>query len=239
MKSINLLYTVLIASLIMGCDDTEDYFTKQNNDPFISFTYSPQEDRVILDSVKLSKNGQGYRTTMTVNDTEDRLFDVFYESRSGDGYMVSSGRLTPSTLYPTSELRKGTYTYDIEYRPDDLGFHELEFIAQDVFLETDTITLQLRVFDNLKPVARLNIRPTRVVDRYEYTIDASESFDQDELYGGNIVLYRFNINSKIIELEEPSFRYVFSGENIFELGLRVLDNDGVWSDTYEEIIAID
>tara|TARA_B100000609_G_C17123880_1_gene386479 strand:+ start:181 stop:837 length:657 start_codon:yes stop_codon:yes gene_type:complete len=211
-----------------------------NERPTANFTFLENDISSVSDSVKffssLSKNN--YNQDVTISDPEGNLKDVFFKISSGSGKVFSNGINTKRQLSINNSL--GTdEIYSFNYRPEQLGYHEIQIFAQDELDEYDTLTIKLTVFENLSPVAALSVKPTRVVSRYEYTIDGSGSYDRDAKFGGEIVLYRFGINSQEIDLKKPKFPYVFGGEQIVNISLRVQDSNGQWSDPIEGLYSID
>ncbi len=219
--------------LSISCDTTEDFLLKVNSTPTINFTFLDREVRYLEDSVKITTQ-LSYPQSFTV--TDNNLAGVFFQVIGGQGQVVSIATLTDSELRlkdPVSGI------YDFAYKPLGLGTHEIVVRAKDKFNETDSLILKLTAFQNIPPVAFLEIKPNRVVSKYEYTIDASQSYDRDEKFGGRVAYYEFRINSQLIELREPSFRFIFGGEDIVAISVRVKDNDGEWSEKYEELFLID
>lgn len=223
----------------MGCDDTEDFFLKENDKPTATFTFLKNAITHVYDSVKLTASGTGrrYQQAITVQDDNNNLKGVFFSIESGKGYVFSNGFQRSQLQVTTSGAVNGIYEFI--YQPQELGYHEIRILAVDDFFEADTLTISLNVFNNMKPVAKFNVKPSRVVSRYEYTIDGSESFDRDARFGGEIKQYQYQINSTIIELEKPKFSYVFGSEQIVSISLRVKDSDDEWSEVAANIFSID
>ncbi|MAX26514.1 MAG: hypothetical protein CMJ19_18630 [Phycisphaeraceae bacterium] len=234
------LVIILVFTLLTSCDDTMTQLQRINERPTANFTFLENDISSVSDSVKffssLSKNN--YNQDVTISDPEGNLKDVFFKISSGSGKVFSNGINTKRQLSINNSL--GTdEIYSFNYRPEQLGYHEIQIFAQDELDEYDTLTIKLTVFENLSPVAALSVKPTRVVSRYEYTIDGSGSYDRDAKFGGEIVLYRFGINSQEIDLKKPKFPYVFGGEQIVNISLRVQDSNGQWSDPIEGLYSID
>ena len=234
------LVIILVFTLLTSCDDTMTQLQRINERPTANFTFLENDISSVSDSVKffssLSKNN--YNQDVTISDPEGNLKDVFFKISSGSGKVFSNGINTKRQLSINNSL--GTdEIYSFNYRPEQLGYHEIQIFAQDELDEYDTLTIKLTVFENLSPVAALSVKPTRVVSRYEYTIDGSGSYDRDAKFGGEIVLYRFSINSQEIDLKKPKFPYVFGGEQIVNISLRVQDSNGQWSDPIEGLYSID
>lgn len=234
------LVIILVITLYTSCDDTMTQLQRINERPTANFTFLENDISSVSDSVKffssLSKNN--YNQDVTISDPEGNLKEVFFRISSGSGKVFSNGINTKRQLSINNSL--GTdEIYSFNYRPEQLGYHEIQLFAQDELDEYDTLTIKLTVFENLSPVAALTVKPTRVVSRYEYTIDGSGSYDRDAKFGGEIVLYRFSINSQEIDLKKPKFPYVFGGEQIVNISLRVQDSNGQWSDPIEGLYSID
>ena len=233
MKTLKLIS--VLAVLLTACDSTYEDLHKINRDPRITFTYLSNELTSTLDSVKNSSRLKTpYDQYFTVEDDDNNLVEVYYKVRSGTGNVFSNGNYTNRTLSKNSNG-----IYHLQYRPKGLGYHQIEVYALDQLNGETKVTIDLISFDNIKPVARLDVTPKRLLGKYEYRINGSESFDVDGIYGGAIELYQFNINSQVIELRQPELSYVFGGEDIYSIGLRVMDNDGVWSERTEQLYSID
>lgn len=234
------IYIIWAAWILASCDDTMTQLQRKNERPTANFTFLENDITTVRDSVKFlpvfSKNN--YNQDVTITDPEGNLKEVFFKISSGSGKVFSNGFNTKRELSVNTSL--GTdEIYSFNYRPEQLGYHEIQIFAQDQLDEFDTLTIQLTVFENLPPVASLSVKPTRVVSRYEYTIDGTDSYDKDAKFGGEIVLYRFSINSQEIDLKKPKFPYVFGGEQIVNISLRVQDSNGQWSDPVEGLYSID
>jgi len=234
----NTLLVVLSMWLLGSCDDTEESLLRINVRPEINYTFLENTISTFSDSVKVSRGSsrRSYEQNVTVKDVDDNLLAVYYIVTSGQGSVNTNGVFTRDLL---QESGTGRGIYSFVYRPRAIGFHEVEIYAEDTFREMDTVILKLVAFDNLPPVAKVNVTPIRIISEFEYTIDGSQSFDSDSDFGGEVVEWEFNINSQVITLENPSFRFVFGEEQIVTIGLKVKDNDGVWSEKVEGIFSID
>ncbi len=233
-------FGVFMLSLILSCDDTLEQLQEDNEAPVVTFTYLENNISILNDSIKffsnLSKNN--YEQDITVTDAEGNLREVYYKVTSGSGRVITADGITQSILQPALGQGSGGI-YSFTYQPSELGYHEVLVYARDLLDEYDTLQMRLTVFDNLPPKAALDVNPSRVVSKYEYIIDGSGSIDGDARFGGEIELYRFTINSQVIDLEEPSFPYVFGGEQIVNIRLKVQDSNGVWSEEVGGVYSID
>lgn len=230
--------TILLL-ILFSCDDSLDQLQKENQSPEAFFTYLENDVTVIFDSVKFSSTTKKrYSQDVTVSDSEGNLKEIFFIITSGSGKVYSTAGRTERLLTVDPSLGVNNI-YKFSYEPEQLGYHEIKIFARDNLDEFDTLIVKLTVFENLPPVAKLTVKPTRVVSKYEYTIDGTQSFDKDAKYGGEIALYRFNINSLIIDTKSPKFPYVFGGEQIVNIGLKVQDSNGEWSNIVEQLYSID
>ena len=238
MKRTILCTSVIYFLVIAGCDTTEDFLESKNERPEITFTFIENDVTVLRDSIKSSSaiGAARYRVSVTVKDPEDNLDNVFFDLVSGAGFVRNDGEIVGRNLV-ASNPRQGIYEF--QFTPNGLGFHEIDVIAADEFFETDTVTIQLTAFKNLAPKANLEIRQVGILSRFEYILDATNSKDMDEEFGGGISKYEFLVNAQVIEREEPELQFIFSKEGVVVLGLRVRDNDGVWSERIEEVTFID
>ena len=74
--------------------------------------------------------------------------------------------------------------------------------------------------------ARLEISELKLDSNFEYLLDASKSYDQDEDYGGKIVKYRFTINNtKEIVTSKSAIPVIFPGKGNYSISVVVEDND--------------
>lgn len=224
--------------MVCSCDSTEEWFEEEVNDaPTISFTFLDNEITELNDSIKFSKNiRQLYEIDVTVKDPQFNVDFVFFDLVSGEGSVFTQGLFTRAFLRPTNEIQG---KYNLTFQASDLGIHKMNIVARDTFEESDSVSVRLTAFENLPPVAKLEIRLVGILSKYEYILDASDSFDRDEKYGGNIVEYEYTINSQVISREEDKISHIFSKEGVVVLALRVKDSDGVWSQPFETVQNID
>ena len=229
---------LLIIGLLVfvSCDTTEDWFVEEVNDqPRISFTFLDNDIENVVDSIKYSNRiRESYFVNVTVKDPEFNIDFVYFDLISGQGDVVSGGNYTNAFIDPEDEVQ-GKYSF--EFRANGLGIHEILIIAQDTFGESDSVSVKLTAFDNLAPVAKLDAKLVGILSRLEYVLDASNSYDRDSGFGGEIVEYEYSINSQVIirGKEEERLTHIFSEEGVAVLSLRVKDNDGIWSERFETI----
>lgn len=224
--------------LAIGCDTTDDYIERMNTDPELYFVSSndtlPEGEegeiktKVLRDSLKL-KNGYAFQLTVedkNENLTYARLRDYIYES----GFLVVDTTVVDQDL----GIKRG-HAKEFFYHAYEEGNHNIVIVAEDEFLKTDQVSLELTVFDNLPPKSEFTL--TRVNDLV-YEVDASASFDQDEEHGGEIEEYIFIVEGRTVKSYKPIFHYSFSEAGKFTIALTTVDNDGASSEAKMKFIEV-
>jgi hypothetical protein len=215
-----LMLIMLQLLIISSCSKSTDHYKEQVNvapilkvkGPFDTEFYETKS----LDSVKLSQIE--YPLLFKIED-EEKLNFVDVES-------------TVDCLVDTSV---------ISFLPQQEGVVTITLKTFDSFLSEDTLGFKLCCFKNLQPIAGLRIyNPADYKTPLQKTFDASESFDRDEKYGGEIILYRFLIEGFPfpIETEKSKIDHVFAKNGSYEIGVSVMDNDSTWSEIVFENIMI-
>lgn len=212
---------------LLGCGGITEALEGLNDAPSINFLVTEDGSTVLYDSIKVSlKTGQEfYDFEVSVYDVNENLSRVYYEKVSGLGEMYKDGN-----LLPTNNIGFEDNTIKFSYRPDNAGLHEIRLRVEDTFGQSNGATIQLVAFENLPPVANLRVQKLAQKDEFEYRLRADESFDRDSKYGGQIALYEFTINDVIYEMVANEKKHIFPESDVYEIFLRVKDNDGVWSE---------
>lgn len=197
--------------LLISCDEPKDYFYSNNSAPEVLLKtaagYSPE----LSDLHKLSP-GENYRCIFKYTD------DQGYESLEVDFISGSGSWQSEDSLF--------------YYLPDTTGQHNLILHFSDPYAKQTSCKISLDVFWNLKPVAAFEYSISNKI----LTIDASESYDQDEEFGGRIVDYKFVLDGNKFYLQTPEFIQNIDTEIIHIIKLQVRDNDGEWSSLVSDII---
>ncbi len=70
-----------------------------------------------------------------------------------------------------------------------------------------------------------------------FLFDSSQSYDQDKKYGGKILLYRYTIDSKVIETSKPEILLVLDkNTSSYTISLQVMDNNNAWSEPVSQTV---
>ena len=213
-RIITILSAGILAFLLSSCDPPKDYFLTINCDPVVELKTGTGYFPELSDQHKLSL-GRNYSCIFRyIDDQEAYTLDT--RSISGSG----SCEVVDSTFY---------------YLPDTTGQHFIELVFTDPYGGKATCKINLDVFWNYPPVAFF----TYSTENGILSVDASESFDQDQEYGGYIIKYKFFLDGNEYPLNNPFFTQNIDPEIIHILKLQVQDNDGEWSGMVSDIITVE
>lgn len=203
---------ILFAALTMcSCHESYDPFEGDNRVPEIRIR-SPYQSRYSIFTEDSVKVGHDYELAVSILD---------------------EGRVEVSSQCTNPDW---TSTYDGEtFRVSPSGVGEADIIvsATDVYLESISARIHLTCFDNIGPVAKATCDVIAILTPYERRINASESFDPDQKYGGGIEAYEFTIGGIQTAINDDGYLYhVFPETGKYRIKVRVRDNDGVWSEQF-------
>jgi len=209
MKTLNILLSIVLGLSVFSCDNREDPYSDLNNAPQVKVMRLTDKEASIsvTDSVKL---GMDYSLKYILND-EENLNLTIEKSIAQDIVSLSNGNIV------ISGVTEGTRNIKIK--------------AEDSFGKTGEANIELYCFHNLRPVCKGIVSKTGVLSENEVEINLSESFDQDNRWGGKVVTYEYKIqNNYIARNYLSSIKYIFESKGQKKIMVRVQDNDGDWSD---------
>ncbi len=233
---VQIILAFALTSLVPSClriNNIEDL----NSSPILVLDGIDSLD-VIMDSVKISEANPYpyYDIKLTLKDVDDNISTVEYHLTVGGGNL----------FYQGSRIEEGSFSPDkggfmsLKYEPLVVGEHELIFKVKDVFDLEDTGTLRLLSFGNIPPVAQLTLtKPDVQHDPLEYIIDASGSYDPDARFGGGIAEYEYVFLGREVSLNKSSITVIFPEGGMYEISIRVVDNDVEWSEWLTESFLIE
>lgn len=207
-----------------------DQIEQMNSQPIILIN---GQKSMIRDSMKLTNDGRQYQVKIRVEDPDFNQKSISFEILSGQGNVFQNG-------ISTNEIQLDKFeNLSLSYGPNRTGTHILSFHADDAFEQSSSNNLELFVFDNFLPIARFElVKPAIQHDPLEYRIDASHSYDQDEKFGGGIILFNYTFLGKSVELTSEKIGVIFPEAGIYDIGLRVQDSDNGWSNTTIKSVQI-
>lgn len=233
-----LILSVLIISILIGCDDRFEFLEGVNTPPQLSIRNQniPSTDpSLLIDGVKVSlkNNNLPYTFQLSASDRETNITAISYRFVAGNGSLSQEG----TSLSGSINLVAGEAT--VMFEPQDVGRVVIEFFVEDDFQKRAMVKADLTVFLNLPPVAKFKFEFAGTHGPYEFKLDASESFDQDQGQGGEIKIYHFIINDTYeITTTQPVVTHSFEGPGPEhrDVKLEVIDNDGERSEQFALVV---
>lgn len=203
--------------IFSGCDNREDFFSEVNKAPSLTILVNnlPIGDN-FADSIKL---GYGYPVKCQISDDSDKNLSPF---------LAKSSLL--DFAYNYNEVTK-------EFRLDGMkeGVASAIICVKDSYGALVSKELVFTFFTNIPPVARFSV--DYVAER-EIDVNASSSFDRDARFGGNVVLFEYDLNGYKFTSYSPIVRYRFPSSGTKVIRLRVKDNSNVFSDVFSKTIVL-
>lgn len=231
----NFLYILLLSITIYSCDDRDKFIEGLDVAPNMSYTNGT---KFLTDSIKLSlKNSQvKYTTSVNISDNDNNLKNITYKIQSNSGKVYIDDELKTSSEFTVTKP-----VFKFSYEPKQIGYERITLTAIDKLDKASTILLELYGFNNLPPKAVFtasDVTKLGVLDNFEYLIDASKCYDQDQKFGGAVIQYKYKINSEEYIINKNQLRTIFPKEGSYNIEVSVLDNDGTWSQAKSAIVDI-
>ena len=231
---------IVIIALMLGvlsCEDrsTKSFIESLNDPPKINFA-NGVEVPILSDSLKVGIGGGRpfYRINLQVTDGNSNLNRVEYSQLAGLGTLFQDR----DTIFD-SNIDINADILEFDYYPRTLGLHEFVIEAIDNFEESNSVRVQITAFDNLPPVAKFNVQRIGQLSRYQYRIDATESFDRDSRFGGRVSEYEYSVVGKIFKVFDSRLEFIFPDAGVYIVSVRVMDNDRTFSAPVELTIEVD
>lgn len=226
---------------VMACSNTFDFIERALEGPKLFF----KSDVVDLkDSVKVYfKSPPDDRASYSFSITPDKagaLLDISVTVEGGAGILKAgnafvvlipdNGKLTGFFKGVKGEEQSLSFTPETE---DEIQYRILFASRSTTGLvsKKNISTLILKTYKNLTPLAKFTLTP-EAGSKFDYTLDASASLDQDQTYGGKIVVYQYTIicpnpsYSHTFQVSDAKIKYSFPSKGAFMVTLKANDNDG-------------
>ncbi len=212
-----LTLVILMLLFVSSCDNRSDYFIDVNQKPLLSIYKDGVEikEGPIVDSIKI---GNPYGLQYHINDEENLALNNTQEQGVNE-VIIKNENVTINGL--------------------NEGMSRIRLWTKDSFGTTGEYQVNLTVFRNLIPVAKMITTKIAVSSPNEYEIDASASFDGDKRFGGSIVEYEYTLQNYVITTPLSKIRYIFGSVGQKKISLRVKDNSGDYSKTIYEYIVLE
>ena len=227
------------ALLSTACDNSADFLGGVNQSPTITLYNLNESGNIIEDSIKLS--GEVglffYEVGVKVNDVNGNINVVNIDSASNRPTLLVQGDsiLIDSDLV---EINQSGDSVILQIALFNIGQNDIEITVIDDFEQRSVANLTLQVFENLPPVARVDVLESELSNELR-TIDLSESYDTDQDFGGAVIIYNYRLNGSEFSIGESSLNYSFPGTGVYPVEVFVMDNNLEASTTLSFNIIID
>lgn len=231
MKNRFLKFCLLCLLSAIGCDNRDETFLELDTAPIVKFEKQhsiENEVPVLFDSLKISKSNPAgvYVFRLLLQDEENNISHLSYAMESGIGQLEYSG----VPVVGNTSISGDRQRVELRYLPTS-SLSTLIITIHDEIGKFATAKLELRTFENIAPIAELSVNELKVNNPYEYLIDASDSRDGDEDFGGKILKYRYSINDvKEFNEQDSSVPFIFPGPGTYLVTVVVEDNDNATSE---------
>jgi hypothetical protein len=216
MKNITLI--IITAIVFFSCDRRESSIYEDFSVPVLKIgQYENQtaDKSYIQDTIK---KGRSYFFKYSID--KDYIID----------YTVEGGKAEINLLSGICEIYPDT-VYN--------GIIKLILSVEDELQNKTTAECEIVVLENQPPVVIEKITKLDNLSPYEIQVDLSESYDQDERFGGEVkeYWYSFSANYILEDQKREVIRYIYGSPGQKKITVKCKDNDGAWSE--EKVIYID
>ena len=238
MKAVIYIIGISLFLILISCDDSFDALNEVNSAPEISFSPDKALEQ-LSDSVKVSpKVGTlAYSGQLYFNDKEDGVNAMQFTFTKKEGVFYIDGvKLEENVPYITGNIDNADYTIELT---TGLGLYQIKISVIDNLGSEKQATLDLVAYANLEPVAKLTVSKLGILNDFQYSFDASESYDKDLARGGGVVHYQFTVNGVDLPIvDQSSINFIFPETGGYEVKVMVQDNDGAWSNEVVQIVSV-
>lgn len=239
---------------VVACSNTFDFIERALEGPKLFF----KNDIVDLkDSVKIYfKSSPDNKASYAFSITPDKagaLLDISVTIEGGTG-ILKAGNATV-VLIPDNGKLAGFFK-GVKGEEQPLSFtpetqeeiqYKILFASRSttgLISKKNSSTLILKTYKNLIPLAKFTATPKTGSDsKFNYTFDATASVDQDQAYGGKIIVYQYTVTcpsplyNHTFQVSDAKIPYSFPSVGTFTVILQANDNDAGIA-TYEQKIDI-
>lgn len=152
-----------------------------------------------------------------------------------NGFIRYQGKIINDSEVGIGRSGKGV----LEYEATEPGTTSFVVEVSDPNQQKGSAEVSLFIFENMPPVAMLQLAQTDEVAPHQVQIDATQSYDTDHRWNGVIEQWEFTIDDfYTTTLEQPTIEYIFPEAGEYTIHLRVKDNDGAWSERVTKTITV-
>lgn len=230
-----LLYWAALILVLNACNNNNSGLTGEEATPYdgLAPVIKVGNDAFDLrDTMKFTVQ-QEYVFSFTIEDDQtERILKV---NKLQNGLLFFQGKIMNDAETNISGIQSGQITF----RALQPGLFNFNVSVEDPQGLSSSIVIELNVLDNMLPVARMQITQTAEVSPYQIAVDAAQSYDQDERWGGQVKAYEFTVDEFYsTETIRPKLEYIFPEVGTYRIVLRVKDNDDEWSEALTRQVSI-
>jgi len=202
---------------LYGCDQRGDFMEQVSKPVSVSFSSISEG---FVDTIKVSNVSLKPFSRVMV-----KLHGNFMRSTLVVGSVPEvSSILIAGDATNSAQLFPGEYA--IETFIKGVGTTSININVLDSFGKSAFCSYKVNSFDNYDPFVSFVLVHRNFVSPFEYSVDASSSYDRDFRFGGKIVRYVFEIDGYIIESKNDKVNFVFEGPGKYSIKVSAVDNDG-------------
>ncbi|MBE7649045.1 hypothetical protein [Tenacibaculum finnmarkense] len=238
MKNLKILYALLFFLFITSCDDKINSLEKLNSIPTLEYfsrntTSWTRIDGVIVDSAKVytNLNNSNYSISLRSKDVNNNFETITINNAVSGGSFF----LNDTVFEDNISVKLDSFSLSYSFTNKDIRLFSIKSL--DDFGKFQEVDFEIHFLDNLLPTPLFEIRNENINGIIEHIIDASFSKDNDDSRGGYLQNYEFSINGIIINSAASQIKHIFSS-GTHKIGLRVQDNDGVYSEQIIKSLVI-
>ncbi len=224
---------MLMALALFSCDDMGDYLNSLETE-FVFDIVGQDDANTFYDTLKYV---EVCNNCERIDYFISKPFDV---KRINCNISLGGGEIRQNDISVQDLDPKLTQFY---YKPNAIGTHIISVTVTDINDETYTSNINLHVFDNLSPVAILNLNKLQEDNALEYEFNANESYDMDEKYGGFLLGYEYKVvmpqSTQEFSTTKEKVNFAFPGPGLYEINLTVVDSDSVRSEVLKKTLEIE
>lgn len=213
-KSITIIFSVVIVLILNACDKRKDYFSKFNTEPQLSIR-------------KVSLGGDFYSS---LNDSLwifNNTYIIDYKLNDQKNDTVT---LTHKIIQGNGNVNFNSSLKNIQISNLPLGKSVFEIIATDKYNSSSKCNIELFVIPNRNPFSKLSVIQTNTNSNHEIKISTNLSGDNDIKYGDFISEYQFKVSpTYTVNTPLNSINYIGATGGSVKIYLKVKDSKGAFS----------
>lgn len=230
----------MVTVMFSSCDQTDSFFesTLVNEKPGFELQVGDKQGAFISDSLKRSDAAGVFLKEIYLNysDVNQNIDRLLISSTTNDVFIIQEDTILIDETVVVAESEIDSIKLEILSFSE--GIKQLRFQLFDSFEKDSVAELEMLVFNNMIPIAA----ETHSIDQTNsiVTFDFSNSYDQDALYGGQVVEYELKFNGETLIRTEPTMTVAYSSSvRLYDYSYRVKDNNGDYSELIVDRINLD